>query len=387
MHTAESALAAARALLPGFAAHAATHDRDASFPFENFAALHDARLLALSIPERLGGDALDLRPICTIVEEVGGACASTGLVLGMQYLQFARLCANPSVAPAVLELICRGAVERGALLNTMRVEPELGTPTRGGLPATTAHRTASGWRLSGHKIYATGAPGLAYFVTWAKTGEEPVRTGWFLVPAGTPGMRIERTWDQLGMRATGTDDLYLDSVEIPFEYALDVREPAAWKAGPDDPWWIDLVLGSLYYGIARAGRDWLVGYLPERQPSNLGASLATLPRFQAVVGQIETLLLAAKTMIDTAVASFDSGARALTPAQLNHVKYVVTNNGIEALHLALGLIGNPGLMRRHPLERHYRDVLCGRIHTPQDDTILLEWGKAALAAAAPPSPL
>lgn len=387
MHTAESALAATRALLPAFAARVATHDRDASFPFENFAALHDARLLALSIPARLGGDALDLRPICTIVEEVGGACASTGLVLGMQYLQFARICANPNVAPSVLALICRGAVERGALLNTMRVEPELGTPTRGGLPATTAHRTASGWRLSGHKIYATGAPGLAYFVTWAKTGEERVRTGWFLVPAGTPGMRIERTWDQLGMRATGTDDLYLDGVEIPFEYALDVREPAAWQAGPDDPWWINLVLGSLYYGIARAGRDWLLGYLHERQPSNLGASLATLPRFQAVVGQIETLLLAAKTMIDTAVASFDAGARGLTPAQLNHVKYVVTNNGIEALHLALGLIGNPGLMRRHPLERHYRDVLCGRIHTPQDDTILLEWGKAALAAAAPPSPL
>lgn len=383
MHTAESALAAARGLVPGFAARAADHDRDSSFPFENFAALQHARLLALSIPARLGGDALDLRTICTIVEEVGSACASTGLVLGMQYLQFARLCANANVAPAVLEMMCRGAIEEGGLLNTMRVEPELGTPTRGGLPGTTAVRTPSGWRLSGHKIYATGAPGLAYFVPWAKTDEDPVRVGWFLVPARTPGMRIERTWDQLGMRATGTDDLFLEGAEIPFEYALDVREPAAWKAGPDDPWWISLVLGSLYYGIAKAGRDWLLRYLHERQPTNLGASLATLPRFQTAVGRIEALLLECGTMLWTAIESFDSGARAFTPAQLNHVKYVVTNNGIEALHLALGLVGNPGLMRQNPLERHYRDIRCGRIHTPQDDTILLEWGKAALVEAAP----
>ncbi len=142
MHTAESALDAARALIPGIAARAAEHDRDSSFPFEAFRALQQARLLALSIPKELGGDALDLRTICTIVEEVGGACASTGLVLGMQYLQFARLCANPNVAPPVLAVMCREAAENGGLLNTMRVEPELGTPTRGGLPETTARRTA-----------------------------------------------------------------------------------------------------------------------------------------------------------------------------------------------------------------------------------------------------
>jgi alkylation response protein AidB-like acyl-CoA dehydrogenase len=41
------------------------------------------------------------------------------------------------------------------------------------------------------------------------------------------------------------------------------------------------------------------------------------------------------------------------------------------------------LDRRNPLERHYRDVLCGRIHTPQNDAILTEAGRAAFAAAKP----
>ena len=37
---------------------------------------------------------------------------------------------------------------------------------------------------------------------------------------------------------------------------------------------------------------------------------------------------------------------------------------------AVALVGNNGLTRRYPLERHYRDVLCARVHTPQDDSIV-----------------
>jgi alkylation response protein AidB-like acyl-CoA dehydrogenase len=46
----------------------------------------------------------------------------------------------------------------------------------------------------------------------------------------------------------------------------------------------------------------------------------------------------------------------------------------------VALVGNNGLTRHNPLERHYRDVLCARVHTPQDDSILSAAGRAALAA-------
>ena len=60
----------------------------------------------------------------------------------------------------------RSAAEDGAFVNSLRVEPELGTPIRGGLPATIARRTANGWALSGRKIYATGSPVLAWNAIW-----------------------------------------------------------------------------------------------------------------------------------------------------------------------------------------------------------------------------
>jgi alkylation response protein AidB-like acyl-CoA dehydrogenase len=62
-------------------------------------------------------------------------------------------------------------------------------------------------------------------------------------------------------------------------------------------------------------------------------------------------------------------------------KMIACNNAIKAVDIALSLIGNPGLFRSNPLERHHRDVLCARIHMPQDDMVLLNTGKAALGLA------
>jgi alkylation response protein AidB-like acyl-CoA dehydrogenase len=42
-----------------------------------------------------------------------------------------------------------------------------------------------------------------------------------------------------------------------------------------------------------------------------------------------------------------------------------------------------GLTRKYPLERHYRDVLCTRVHTPQDDSVVAAAGQSALASAGP----
>lgn len=68
----------------------------------------------------------------------------------------------------------------------------------------------------------------------------------------------------------------------------------------------------------------------------------------------------------------------LSASESNIVKLTVTNNAIAVVEDALSLAGNHGLTRANPLERHYRDVLCGRVHTPQDDATRLHAGRLAL---------
>lgn len=357
-----------------FAATAAQHDRAGTFPFENFAALRAHNLLALTAPRRLGGFEADLPTTLKVISAVARGEPATALVLLMQYLTHASLDAR-GWSEHLRQRVVRDAVEDGALINSLRVEPDLGTPARGGLPATLARRTPEGWRISGRKIYSTGSPALTWMIVWACTDDAEPRVGGWLVRADAPGVRIEETWDHMGLRASGSHDVVFEDVLTPHDHALDPQPakapapyPAAFAA------WSAVLTSAIYDSVARAARDWVVGWLIERKPANLGASLSTLPRFQEAVGVIDSLLLVNRTLLD-------AGARGeLSGVETSQLKHVVTQNAILAVEKAIEITGNPGLTRHNPLERHYRDVLCGRIHTPQSDVVLTSAGKAAFAA-------
>ncbi|HSZ53937.1 MAG TPA: acyl-CoA dehydrogenase family protein [Caulobacteraceae bacterium] len=373
--------AALPVLTARFAATAERHDRDGTFPFENFELLHEAGLLALTAPRALGGWGADLKTAVKVVQAVARGEPATALVLTMQYLIHASLAAGRADWPDALKAkIVADAVSRGALVNALRVEPELGTPARGGLPATIARRSGEGWRISGRKIYATGAPALTWMAVWARTDEDEPRVGAFLVHRDAPGWRIEETWDHTGLRASASHDVVFEDTPIPFEHALSPRPPGA--PPPADPVaavWGPVLTAAIYDAVARAGRDAFVDWAAARTPANLGAPLSSLPRFQEIVGTIDGLLLQNRLLLE-------AGERgALGPADASLAKHLVTENAISVLQSAIAASGNPGLSRHNPLQRHFRDVLCGRIHTPQGDAVLTAAGRAAFAARPPPA--
>jgi alkylation response protein AidB-like acyl-CoA dehydrogenase len=377
-HSEPDYIARAEALAEGFAARAAEHDRTASFPFENFRELSEAGLLSLMVPAALGGAGAGARYAARVLGVVSKACSSTALVLSMHYINHLVMARSPTWPVRLSRKLAHETVEDLALINALRVEPELGSPARGGLPATIARRTETGWRLSGHKIYSTGSPILKWYLVWARTDDEEPRVGQFLVPAGLPGTRIVETWDHLGLRASGSHDVIFDDVVIPLDAEIDVRKPADWRApDPVQATVHTIFVAAIYDGIARAARDWLVTFLKTRAPASLGAPLATLPRAQEILGGIEARLAVNARLIDSFASDFDDGLQ-LGAIESNIVKLTVTNNAVAAVEDALSLTSNHGLSRKNPLERHYRDVLCGRVHTPQDDTTKIAAGRIAL---------
>lgn len=365
-------------LVPGFAERAPSHDRAASFPFENFQELSEAGLLALPVSKALGGAGAGVREAARVVNAVGKADAATALVLAMHYIHHLVITRNGNWPAHLAQRVSRDAVNGLALINALRVEPDQGSPSRGGLPQTTAKRTAEGWRITGRKIYSTGAPILKWYTVWAKTDEPDVRVGVFLVPAGLLGTEIVETWDHLGLRASGSHDVVFDDVLIPLDNEVDLRRPGEWGAPDVSQATIQAVLvGAVYDGVARAARDWLIDFLKTRTPSSLGAPLATLPRAQEIVGNIEAKLAVNARLLETFARDIDDGVT-LTPVEANILKLTVTNNAVAAVEDALSLTSNHGLTRANPLERHYRDVLCGRVHTPQDDSTRISAGRIAL---------
>ncbi len=381
-------------LAPVLAEGAARHDADGSFAHAHLALLHRHGLIGAVVPREAGGGGATLARARRIVAGVARADAATALVLTMTYLQHRAQRRADSRWPAALRrAVFDSAVRDGALINALRVEPELGSPSRGGLPATIARRDGDGWRLSGHKLYSTGIPALRWLAVWARTDEPQPRLGVFVVPReakradGGEGIRVIESWNHLGLRSSGSHEVVFDEVWIPAANAADLREPAGWApagatqsdadAHADQQAWMIVLLGSLYDAVARAARDWVVRFAGTRAPVSLGAPLATVPRVQETIGEIEALLRANRALLDDLSARTDAGEPPAVEAA-GLVKYTVTQHAIRVTELALQLSGNHGLSRHNPLERHHRDVLCSRIHTPQNDAILAAAGRAAL---------
>ncbi len=375
-----------------FAATAADHDRYGSFPHDNFAALQRHGLIALVAPTAVGGGGASLGTARRVIAAVARGEPATALILTMTYLQHNAIARADSRWPRHLrERVLQDAAQHGALMNSLRVEPALGSPARGGLPDTIARRDDEGWTIDGHKLYTTGIEGLGWLSVWGRTDEDEPRVGTFLVPRDAPGVRVIESWDHLGLRASGSHEVVFENVRIPLDHAVDLRAPADWApdAGSQtdidghatQQAWMVVMLGSLYDAVAQSAADWLAGFLNERAPGSLGAPLASLPRVQEQVGEIRALLRSNRVLLDHAAAEVDAG-RAPSAVDSGLLKFTVTRDAVRAVEIALQLCGNHGLNRRNPLERHYRDVLCSRIHTPQNDAILVAAGKAALRPAA-----
>src|SRR5712691_7059557 len=103
-------------LASDFASRAAQHDRDGSFPFENFERLREAGLLNVTLPIARGGAGLGLGDTRRIVQQIAAGDASTALVLSMHYLHHAMLARERAWPAATYDRLCRESMEGIALI-------------------------------------------------------------------------------------------------------------------------------------------------------------------------------------------------------------------------------------------------------------------------------
>ena len=89
-----------------------------------------------------------------------------------------------------------------------------------------------------------------------------------------------------------------------------------------------MLFSTVYDGAARAARDWFVKFLRERAPSNLGAPLATLPRMQEAVGEIDSALYASRILLASIAERVDRGDTP-HPQESLYVKHNVTKNALD----------------------------------------------------------
>ncbi|MFH8902131.1 acyl-CoA dehydrogenase family protein [Streptomyces coeruleorubidus] len=360
-------------------ATAAAYDRTGAFPSDGIRAAHEAGLLTATVSERYGGPGLGVAATAHILHALGEGDPSVALIAAMSLTIHHRQAVRPHWPEELYGRIVAAAAGRPVLLNHVRVEPELGSPARGGLPATVARRTATGWTLTGRKRFATGVEGLDWLLVWATTDEPTPRVGTFAVPGASPGIEITHRWDHLGLRASGSHDIALHEVEVPAGNLVDI---AAHGPGAEQDnraaAALHLPLAALYLGVARAAQRYFHRFAHERIPANLGHPVARTERFRRAAGEIALRLDSAEQLVFRGAERVDAADETYTPELALGARVLADRHSVEAVGLAMRLLGNPGLSRDNPLERHFRDVQCAPVHAPQEDVALLAVGSRVL---------
>lgn len=349
-------------------------DRTGSFPTEGIQAVQDAGLLQATVARRYGGPGGGVDALVQIISQIGRADPSVALIVSMTLSNHLAQADRGAWPEDYYRQIVAEGRSRPILLNAARVEPDLGSPSRGGLPQTRARRTATGWAISGAKRFVTGSEGLTHFLVWATTDETPARVGTFIVPAETPGITIVRNWDSLGMRATSSHDVIFENVAVPAGQVLDLVD--ADKGQQDNLGHAILTLGltSIYLGVAEAAVEAFARFAHDRVPANLGRPIAETDRIIATAGEIDLLVSSARAFLFDALARHRDDALHLIRARL-----IVGRQLQQAVGLAVKTLGNPGLAAEIGLERHFRDIQAVLVHAPQEDTALTILGRSAFA--------
>jgi alkylation response protein AidB-like acyl-CoA dehydrogenase len=363
----ERLVALAETLAGEIAPHAARHDRDGSFPFDSFAAVRASGYLVAPIPAELGGlGVVSVHDVVVASSRLARGDAALTLGVNMHLAFVLNVVRRRQIAVAAGDE--RRAQAFGQTLEQIVAEgtvfaaasSELGQDlTR---PATTATRTADGWTVSGRKVFCTMSPAadvLYAAVTYADDdGRE--RYAYALVPRETPGVVVHDDWDALGMRASASNSVTLENVELPaaaLRGGFPVGDGAAYM---DRTLNAGLLHAAAALGVAEAADDHVRGPLSRRTEVDPRTLMLAAENVVDLAACRALLSRAAELVDDQYQRSPDAAPRAeeLTElfAEAQSAKTFIGEAAVRIVDRALALSGGAGYLNGSPLARAYRDA-------------------------------
>jgi alkylation response protein AidB-like acyl-CoA dehydrogenase len=356
----------ARRIGEAIADHADRHDREDSFVEEGFALLKQEGFMTALVPEEFGGGGASFADICEAIRVLAQSCGSTALAYSMHchLVAVAAWRAKHQAAPTE-GLLRRVAAENLWLVSTGGND----WLSSGG----SAERVEGGFRITARKPFASGCNAgdlLNTSALYTDPGAGPTVLH-FGVSLKAEGVRIEESWQTMGMRGTGSNDVVLEQVFVP-EAGVAGRRPAGeWHMLFHVISKIAFAfIYSAYLGVAESARDIAIASAGPRQPAAVPAQLA---------GEMENHLLMARLAHAEAVRiAQDAEPGPETTSAAMQCRQLIGQNAIAAVERALELAGGSAFYRRHALERRFRDIQAARFHPLQAKPQLDLTGRVAL---------
>ena len=340
---------AARELRP----HARAWDAEGTFPTALIPKLAGLGLLGMTIPQQYGGSGLDAVSLALAIEAIAWGDGGVALTVASHN----SLCSGHIVlagTDAQKQTYLPRLASGQALGAWGLTEP--GSGSDAAALATRAARRGARWVLNGTKAFVTQGSLAGVYVIMARTDPQagPRGISAFLVERGTPGLRVGKHEDKLGVRSSDTAEVILDDCEVPPDAVL--GEPGQ---GYRDALRVleggRIGIGAMALGLGRAALEASIAYASERRA--FGRTIAGFQAIQWMLADMVTELDAAELLVMEAAARAAAGLPHRQHSSM--AKLYASEAAFRAASKAVQIHGGYGLIKDYVVERIYRDVkLC-----------------------------
>jgi acyl-CoA dehydrogenase len=337
-------------------------ERDVYCPLDVVHKAAELGLTSFMLPEDVGGGGIgDVLTGCIVQEELNWGCAGIGNLItsGAFFARPILEAGTPEQRQRWLAPLC---TERPPLTALASTEPGVGSDAAA--MATTATRTAGGYRLNGQKTWISNGGLAELYVVFATVAPGTSSRGVtaFVVEKGDPGLAFGEPMRKMGQRAILNTEMFLEDCEIPEDRRLGEEGKGFYSLMHTfDESRIHLAASAV--GIARAALEYAVEYAGTRRA--FGRPIGDHQAVGFRLADMATRIDAARLLTHRAARAMDAGRHA--PAEAAMAKLFASETATFVTWAALQTLGGWGYSREYPVEKWVRDARLEEIEEGTSD--------------------
>jgi alkylation response protein AidB-like acyl-CoA dehydrogenase len=247
----------------------------------------------------------------------------------------------------------------GGLAAFALTEPGAGSDA-GSVATRAVHDKEKGtYTLNGTKVFITNGGIADIFLIFANTRATGGIRGLtaFIVPKKTPGFRVGKKEDKMGIRPSNTCELILEDVVIPEAYRVG-REGEGFRIAMKTLDAARPFVGAVAVGLAQAALDYAVKYAKERR--QFGQPVASFEMVQGMMADMAMKVDAARLLVQRACMMRDQKVEFSKEAAM--AKCYAADTAMSVTTDAVQIMGGYGYSREYPVEKMMRDAKIMQIY-------------------------
>lgn len=323
---------------------------------ELFKMAADMGLLNVIVPEEYGGLGLDSVTVAMMYEELGKGCAGVATSMAANSLATAPvlLAGNDAQKKMWCDVLNNGGLAAFAL-----TEPGAGSDA-GSVSTRAVHdKEKKTYTLNGTKAFITNGGIADIYLIFANTRKDGGIRGLtaFIVPRDTPGFKVGKKENKMGIRPSNTCELILEDVVVPEENRVG-REGQGFRIAMNTLDSARPFVGAVAVGLAQAALDEAVAYAKERH--QFGQPIASFEMIQAMIADMAMKVDAARLLVYRACWMRDQGMTFTKEAAM--AKCYAADTAMEVTTNAIQIMGGYGYSKEYPAEKRMRDAKIMQIY-------------------------